>query len=78
MYSRGASRSAQVSSRILPGISTYSSCSDLRLTRRGIGADEFDIDVGGGGGVAAGAGAGRAAMSAGDDVVTGTDFGTGT
>ena len=57
-YSRDASRSARVSPRVLPGISTYPSCANSRLTRGGIGSGEFDIDVGGVGVVDAGVGAG--------------------
>ena len=52
-----ASRSARVSQRVLPGISTYPSCANSRLTRGGIGAGEFVIGVGVGGIVAAGVGA---------------------
>ena len=69
-YSRDASRSARVSPRVLPTISTYPSCSSSRLTRGGIGAGEFDVGVGGGGSAAAGAGAGG--------VATGIDCGIGT
>ena len=77
-YSRDASRNARVSPRVLPGISTYPSYSNLRLTRGGIGAGEFDVGVGGGGSVAAGARAGGVATDAGDGVATGTDCGMGT
>ena len=48
-YSRDASLNIMVSPRVLPGISTYPSYTNSRLTRGGIGAGEFDIDVGGGG-----------------------------
>ena len=77
-YSRDASRNVRVSPRVLPGISTYPSCSNSRLTRGGIGAGEFDVHVGGGGSVAAGAGADGVAAGAGDDAATGTDCGMGT
>ena len=62
--------------RVLPGISTYLSCSNLQLTRGGIGAGEFDVRIGGS--VAAGAGAGGVATGAGDGAATGTDCGMGT
>ena len=77
-YSRDASCSARVSPRVLPGISTYPSYSNSRLTRGGMGAWKFDIGVGGGGGIAAGSGAGGAATGAGDGAATGTDCGMGT
>ena len=73
-----ASRSARVLPRVLPGISTYPSHFNSRLTRGGIVAGEFDIVVGGGGSVAAGTGAGGAATGAEDGEVTGTDCGMGT
>ena len=57
-YSRDVSRIARISSRVLPGISTYSSWVSLRLTRGGICAGGFDIGIGGGGVVVAGVGAG--------------------
>ena len=58
-YFRDASRIARVSPRILLGVSTYSSCASLRLTRGGIGAGELDLGTGGGdvGGAGVGAGA---------------------
>ena len=74
-YSRDASRNARVSPRVLPGISTYPSYFNLRLTRGGIGAGEFDVGVGGDGSVSAGAGAGGVATGAGDGAATGTDCG---
>ena len=77
-YSRNASRNARVSPRALPGISTYLSYSNSRLTRGGIRAREFDIGVGGGGSVSAGAGAGGVVTGAGDGAATGTDCGIGT
>ena len=63
---------------VIPSISTYPSCSNSRLMRRGIGAREFDVRAGGGGSVAAGAGAGGVATGAGDGAATGTDCGMGT
>ena len=78
VHSRDASRNARVSPRVLPGISTYPSYSNSRLTRGGIGAGEFDVGVGGGGSVAAGAGAGGVATGAGDGAATDTDCGMGT
>ena len=56
-YYRDASCSARVSPRVLPGISTYPSCANSRLTRGSIRAGEFDIGLGGGGIVDAGVGA---------------------
>ena len=90
-YSRDASCIARVSPRVLPGISTYPSCANSRLTRGGIGAGEFDIYIGGGGvgdaGVGAGSGTGigdRAGAGAGNTgagadaatLVTGVGIGT--
>ena len=40
-YSRDASRNARVSPRVLPGISTYPSYSNSRLTHGGGGTGEF-------------------------------------
>ena len=74
-YSRDASRSARVSPRVLPGIFTYSSYSNSRLMRGGIGAGEF---VGGGGSVSSVAGASGVATGARDGAATGTDYGMGT
>ena len=75
-YSRDASHNARVSPRVLPGISTYPSYSNSRLTRGGIGAGEFNVGVGGGGSVFTGTRAGG--VGAGDGAATGTDCGTGT
>ena len=77
-YSRDASRNARVSPRVLPGIFTYPSYSNSRLTHGGIGAGEFDVGVGGGGSVSAGARAGGVATGAGDGAAMGTDCGMGT
>ena len=57
-YFREALRSARVSPRVLPDISTYPSCANSWLIHGGIGARELDIDVGGGGVVGEGVGAG--------------------
>ena len=79
-FSRDASGSSRVSPRVLLliGISTFPSYSSSGLTRRGIGAGEFDIGVGGGGSVSAGAGAGGVATGAGDNAATGIDYSMGT
>ena len=77
-YSRDALRSARVSPRVLPHISTYPSFFNSRPTRGGIGAGEFDVGVGGGGSVSDSAGAGGVATCAGDGAATGTDCGMGT
>ena len=61
-YSRDALRSARVSPRVFPGISTQPSYENSRLIHGGIRAGEFDIGVGDGGivdeGIGAGAGTG--------------------
>ena len=72
VYSRYASRSVGVSPRVLPGISTYPSYSNLRLMHGGIGAEEVDIGVGGGGSVADDVGAGEGAATMGTGVGIGT------
>ena len=77
-YSCDALRSARVSPRILPGISTYPSYSNSRLTRGRVGAGEFDIYVGCDGSVAANAGAGGAATDVGDGAAMGTGCSMGT
>ena len=77
-YSRDASRNVRVSPRVLPGISTYSSYSNFRLTRKGIGAGEFDVGAGGGGSVSASPGAGGVATGEGDGAATSTDCDMGT
>ena len=71
-YSREALRSARVSLRVLPGISTYPSCANSRLMHGGIGARELDIGVGGGDVVGEGVDAG-----AGTGVGVGADAGAG-
>ena len=77
-YSRDTSSSAWVSPRVLPGISTYPSYSNSRLTRGGIGAREFDIGVGDGVSVAADAGTEGTATGAEDGAATATCCGMGT
>ena len=77
-YSRYVSYSSRISPHVLPGISTYPSYSNSRLTRGGIGAGEFAIGVGGGGSVSADAEAGGVAKGEGDGAAMGTDCGMGT
>ena len=64
------------SPRVIPGISTYPSCSELRLTRVEIGAEGFGTDVGDR--VAAGTETGGLATGLGNGSATGVDFGMGT
>ena len=91
IFPRCIAQCTGVSPRVLPGISTYSSCTKSRLTRREIGDGEFVIGVGGDGivdaGIGAGAGtgvgvvasAGAGSTGAGTDAATmGTGVGIGT